>query len=96
EERTAALYGTGSITQERRQTGFDNYETQDDHAMHIIGTATDANAGHYYYVKNSWGVDNPYDGHIFVSEDYFRYKTISIMVNKNALDHEKLNLLNIK
>ena len=29
------------ITQERRQLAFDNHQTTDDHAMHIIGTAAD-------------------------------------------------------
>ena len=43
------------ITQEVRQLAFDNLETTDDHAMHIIGTAKDQNGTLYYKVKNSWG-----------------------------------------
>ncbi|MBN1157839.1 MAG: aminopeptidase [Bacteroidales bacterium] len=96
EAENSSLCGNSFITQEKRQRGFDNYATQDDHAMHIIGTAKDSDSKHYYYVKNSWGTDNPYDGHFFVSEDYFRYKTISIMINLNALDHDISKLLKLQ
>lgn len=74
------------ITQEERQAGFDNYTTTDDHAMHIIGTARDQKGTKYYIVKNSWGTDNnPYGGYLYASEAFVRYKTISIMLNKNAI-----------
>ena len=32
-----------SITQEMRQTAFDDYSTTDDHGMHIFGVAKDQN-----------------------------------------------------
>lgn len=74
------------ITQELRQKAFDNYETQDDHGMHIIGTAKDQNGTLYYTVKNSWGKDsNQCDGYFYASESYVLYKTTSIMVHKKAL-----------
>jgi len=77
------------ITQEERQLGFDNFTTTDDHAMHIIGTARDQNGGKYYIVKNSWGTDNnPYGGYLYASEAFVQYKTISIMVNKNAMSRK--------
>ncbi|MBE0661532.1 MAG: aminopeptidase [Bacteroidales bacterium] len=77
------------ITQEDRQTGFDNFTTTDDHAMHIIGTARDQNGNKYYIVKNSWGTDNnPYGGYLYASETFVRYKTISLMVNKNAMSRK--------
>ena len=34
---------------------FDNWETTDDHGMHIYGIAKDQNGKEYYMVKNSWG-----------------------------------------
>lgn len=75
-----------AITQEMRQKAFDNYETQDDHGMHAIGTAKDQNGTLYYVIKNSWGKEsNQCDGYFFASESYVLYKTTSIMIHKKAL-----------
>ncbi len=74
------------ITQELRQEAFDNYTTTDDHGMHITGIANDENGAKYYYVKNSWGVKNgKYDGWFYASQAFVEYKTMSIMLNKNAI-----------
>ena len=73
------------ITQELRQKGFDNYETTDDHLMQIVGKAQGADGKTYFYVKNSWGRKGVYDGYFFVTEAYFDYKSISIMLHKSAL-----------
>jgi bleomycin hydrolase len=73
------------ITQEMRQTAFDNYETQDDHGMQIIGLAKDQNGTKYYIVKNSWGEIGPYKGYFYASEPYVQYKTTCLMVNKNSI-----------
>jgi bleomycin hydrolase len=75
-----------TITQEIRQKAFDNYETQDDHGMHAIGTVKDQNGTIYYVIKNSWGKDgNQCSGYFFASESYVLYKTTSIMIHKKAL-----------
>jgi bleomycin hydrolase len=75
-----------TITQELRQKAFDNYETQDDHGMHIVGMVKDQNNTPYYLVKNSWGTDrNECDGYFYASESYVLYKTTSIMIHKKAL-----------
>ena len=74
------------ITQENRQKAFDNYETQDDHGMHVVGIVKDQNATPYYIVKNSWGTDrNECDGYFYASEAYVLYKTTSIMLHKKAI-----------
>ena len=73
------------VTQETRQKTFDNYETTDDHAMVIVGTAADQEGNRYYKVKNSWDTNQLYDGFIYVSEPYFLEKTLSVMINKEAL-----------
>lgn len=73
------------ITQEMRQKAFDNYTTTDDHGMHITGYATDQNGQKYFKVKNSWGSDNLYGGYFYASEPWFLYKTLSIMVHKEAI-----------
>ena len=75
-----------TITQENRQLAFDNYETQDDHGMHILGLVKDQNNTNYYYVKNSWGKNsNQCDGYFYASESYVLYKTTSIMLHKKAI-----------
>lgn len=74
------------ITQELRQESFDNYETQDDHGMHVVGMVKDQNNTVYYLVKNSWGAEsNECGGYFYASESYMLYKTTSIMLHKNAL-----------
>lgn len=83
------------VTQELRQEGFDNYTTQDDHGMHLVGHGKDKNDRKYYYIKNSWGTNNPFGGYMYISEAYFKYKTITIMLHKEAIPkdiREKLNL----
>lgn len=74
------------VTQELRQTAFDNYETQDDHGMHVVGIVKDQNSTPYYIVKNSWGKDrNECDGYFYASESYVLYKTTSIMIHKKGI-----------
>jgi len=73
------------ITQEIRQKAFDNYQTTDDHGMHIIGIAKDQNGNLYYKVKNSWGTDQKYDGYFYASKAFVEYKTMDIVVHKDAL-----------
>jgi bleomycin hydrolase len=75
-----------SISQEDRQEMFDNYQTTDDHLMHITGTARDQDGNKFYLVKNSWGTANHiYQGYHYVSEAYMRAKTIFFMVHKDAV-----------
>jgi len=84
-----------TITQEMRQEGFDNYSTTDDHGMQIYGKAVDQNGKPYFIVKNSWGEAGKYKGIWYVSEAFVRYKTMDILVNKNAIPahiREKLGL----
>lgn len=83
------------VTQEMRQTAFDNFQTTDDHGMHIIGIAKDSRGETFYKVKNSWGSYNKYNGYFYASKPYVSYKTMCIMVHKDAIPpaiREKLNL----
>ncbi len=74
------------ITQEMRQLGFDNYETQDDHGMHIVGIFKDQLGQKYYLVKNSWGdKSNECDGFFYASDAFFQLKTTCIMLHKKAV-----------
>ena len=67
-----------------RQNMYDNQSTTVDHLMHITGVALDNNGEKFFYVKNSWG-KNKYGGYMYMSEDYFKLKTVSIIVNKKAV-----------
>lgn len=84
------------ITPEMRQTAFDNYETTDDHAMHIVGIAKDQNGREYYIVKNSWGVSNDYKGYLYVTKAYVTFKTTAIMLHKGGVPADILKKYNNK
>ncbi|HPF92992.1 MAG TPA: C1 family peptidase [Tenuifilaceae bacterium] len=84
-----------TITQEMRQEAFENYTTTDDHGMLIVGIAYDQNGNKYYKVKNSWGTNDKYNGFFYASEAFVRYKTMSIMINKNALPKQIAKKLNL-
>ena len=74
------------ITQQNRQEAFDNYSTTDDHGMHITGIFKDQTGKVFYHVKNSWGTkNNDCDGYLFASEAFVKYKTMDIMIHKDAL-----------
>ncbi len=75
-----------NITPELRQAAFDRQSTTDDHGMHIVGMSTEKNGGTYFLVKNSWGTGNALGGYFYLSESYFKYKTISVMLHKDAID----------
>lgn len=73
------------VDQSARQYAFDTQATTDDHLMHITGKAKDQNGKVYYFTKNSWGAQNTFGGYQYVSEAYFRMKTVSFLVHKDAV-----------
>ena len=77
-----------NITPEYRQSEFENFTTQDDHLMHIVGTVKDQKGNVYYKIKNSWGTDEKRvanGGYVYMSVPYMRLKAISVLVHKDAL-----------
>ena len=83
------------VSQEERQLAYDNRETTDDHGMLIYGIAKDQKGTEYYMVKNSWGAAGAYKGIWYASKAFVRYKTMNIIVHKDAIPAEiraKLNL----
>lgn len=102
-ERQKALYTLDkpgkekTITQQIRQTAFDNYETTDDHGMLIMGAAVDQIGNKYFKVKNSWGDGNHiFKGYFYASEPFVALHTLNVMVNKNALPKDLRKKLGIK
>ena len=84
------------VTQEMRQEAYDNWETTDDHGMIIYGIAKDQNGDEYYMVKNSWGTNNKYKGTWYASKPFTAYKTMNIVVNKNAIPKDIAKKMGIK
>ncbi len=83
------------VTQELRQEMFDRLETTDDHGMTIVGKAVDQEGNRYYKVKNSWDTNQLYNGYFYVSEPYFLAKTLSILVNKEAVPKDIAKKINL-
>jgi bleomycin hydrolase len=84
------------ITPELRQKAFDNYETTDDHGMQITGIAKDVNGKEYYMVKNSWGTKNDYEGYLYVTKNFLKYKTTSILLHKDGVPKGLITKLGIR
>ena len=80
--------GEKTITEDMRQLAYDNWETTDDHGMQIYGIAKDQNGKEYFMMKNSWGDYGPYKGFWYVSKPYVAYKTMNIVINKNAIPQD--------
>ncbi len=83
-------------TQEERQLAYDNWETTDDHGMQIYGIAKDQLGNEYYMVKNSWGKAGTYEGLWYASKAFVRYKTMNIVVHKDALPKDIAKKLGLK
>lgn len=84
------------VTPQIRQESFDNYETTDDHDFHIVGIAKDQNGKKFYIAKNSWGtVNTKYNGFMYLSESYLRYKTLNVMINKKGVPPDILKKIGL-
>jgi len=73
------------VTAEARQENFESYTTTDDHLMHIVGIAKDAEGNKYYKIKNSWGEISDLKGFMYMSAPYFQMKTVSITLHKDGV-----------
>lgn len=85
---TALAYFSKPIkaTQQARQAAFESQETLLNHMMHMVGVAKDKNGQKWYYIKNSWGnTSNAYGGFLYMRDDYFKIRTVAIIVNKKAI-----------
>ncbi|WP_025001796.1 C1 family peptidase [Prevotella dentasini] len=81
EHGTATLHNEKEkVSQKHRQYSFEAHKTTDDHCMEITGLAHDSRGRLFFRCKNSWGNDNPYNGFMYLSENYIRLKTIAVFL----------------
>ena len=85
-----------TISQEMRQVAYDNWETTDDHGMLVYGLAKDQNGKEYFMVKNSWGEYGPYKGMFYATKSFVAYKTMNIVIHKDALPKKIAKKLGLK
>lgn len=85
------------VSENMRQKAFNNFQSTDDHLMHITGLVKDQNGTYYYKIKNSWSEkSNDFGGYINLSEAYVRLKTLAIMVHKDAIPKALAKKLKLK
>lgn len=77
-----------------RQRQFESFATTDDHSMAIIGLARGKHGERFFICKNSWGTGNAFGGLMYMSEDYFYYKTIAVMMSREAWEQSQLKTPN--
>lgn len=73
------------FSEQARLDAFLSEETTDDHMMHIVGLAHNQAGERFFIAKNSSGVIGPHKGFVYLSENYVRLKTISILIDKAYL-----------
>ncbi|PKQ62814.1 aminopeptidase [Labilibaculum filiforme] len=89
EKENSTTSSEQEVDQKLRQTTFDNFETTDDHLMHLTGIVKDQNGTVYYKTKNSWAANsNQFGGYLNMSEAYVKLKTVAIMIHKDAVPKE--------
>ncbi|SEB81082.1 bleomycin hydrolase [Tenacibaculum sp. MAR_2009_124] len=84
-----------NITPAYRQAEFENFNTTDDHLMHIVGIVKDQKNNTYFKVKNSWGTKQGNNGYVYMSVPYFRLKTISVLLHKDAVSKDIITKLKL-
>ncbi len=78
-----------------RQQLFETLITQDDHLIHVVGTAKSKNGKLFFILKDSLG-PTPFKGYDYLSVNYFGINAVSITVPKKALDKKYADLAQSK
>ncbi len=79
------------IGQEQRQSAYERKTTTDDHNMHLVGTTYDRDGQKFYILKNTWGENRGMNGKYYLSENYFRLRTISVTVHEDGIPANSYN-----
>ena len=64
--------------------------------MIIYGIAKDEDGKEWFMMKNSWGSTGPHKGLWYVSKPFVAYKTINILLHKDAVPKDIKRKLGIK
>ena len=64
--------------------------------MVIYGIAKDDKGNEYFMVKNSWGNYGKYNGMFYASKAYVAYKTMNILIHKDAVPSKIAKKLGLK
>nr|MBP6431985.1 hypothetical protein [Ferruginibacter sp.] len=70
---------------EQRLINYANETTERDHGMQIISIGKDSIGNTWYGLKNSWGKAGKYGGIWYMNENYFKWKTVTLIVHKEGL-----------
>jgi len=76
------------IGQPQRQSAYKRKTTTDDHNMHLLGYTFDRSGEKFYILKNTWGKNRGMDGCWYLSENYFRLRTISVTIHEDGISDE--------
>jgi len=80
--------GNTKINQNIRDNLYENWKTNDVHNVHIIGIALDENGKKYYKIKDSASTEVFPSSPKYFSENYFRARVLSVMLNKDGIPFE--------
>jgi len=81
----AVINGLPDNVDSNRLGNYKTLATERDHMLHLVGAGRDEIGRRWYYLKNSWGNYGPFKGYQYMDENYFKYKTVVLLVNKAAL-----------
>jgi bleomycin hydrolase len=71
-----------------RLVNYKNESTERDHMLQVTGIGQDENGKKWLYMKNSWGTYfSKFKGYLYMEENYFKLKTVILIVNKKALPY---------
>ena len=79
------------IDQAQRQSAYERKTTTDDHNMHLVGSTYDRDGQKFYILKNTWGENRGMNGRWYLSENYFRLRTISVTVHQDGIPESSYN-----